>query len=498
MMQRLLVTLLFCVAAVHGADEAEDSKFSTNSYKPHEVIYRDVAIIGGGSAGSYSAVRLVDHNLSVAVIEPKAQLGGHAETYVDPSGVTVDIGVVIFEPFQLTTDYFARFDVPLVNVSSSSSGPSQFINFETGEVADWEPPSQQEVGLGFAAYGEQLSKHPDIVSGYDLNYPVDEDLLLPFREFVDKYQIDGAVRSIFKFAQGYSPLLDLPAIYVLKQFGQGLLQAVTTNTFKLLTTKNQNTHELYQRVTEFLGDQVLLNTSVVSMSREKFSQPRILVDGPEGRKLIIARKVLITAPLTKVYDTRDTFDLNKEECGLFQQFFGNGYYTGIIKNTGLSPNFTADGADPDQPYGIPTLPGLYQITSITDLPGLFHVYYGIPQPKPGEDVQRDIEAAVGRIQKAQGLPPSTPEWVIFSDHTPYNTMVKPDAIRDGFYKRLLGLQGERDSFYTGATWETQDSGLIWNYTEEHVLPQLLRSLEMRSAFVSSGDFPSNQKAITEL
>lgn len=474
MMYRLPITLLFCVAAAHKADKAEDPAFSPDSYKPHEVIYRDVAIIGGGSAGAYSAVRLVDHNLSVAVIEPKAQLGGHAETYVDPSGVTVDIGVVVFEPFNITTDYFARFGVPLIPHGGFSSNTSQFVNFETGEVVDWEPPSQEEVASGFAAYSKQLGKHPDIVTGYDLDYPVDEDLLLPFHEFVHKYQIDGAVTTLYNFGQGYSPFLDLPTIYVLKQFGQGLLEAVTTNS--LLTTEHHNTHELYERVTEFLGDRVLLNTSVIAMSRKPSRQPRILVDGPDGKKLIIARKVLITAPLIKAYEARDSFDLNSEEEALFQQFFANGYYTGIIKNTGFPTNFTAVGADPDQPYGIPALPGPYAISSIPDLPGLFHVYYGIPQPKPGEAVQRDIEAAVGRIQEARGLPQSTPEWVIFSDHSPYNTMVEPEAIRDGFYKKLLGLQGKRNTFYTGATWETQDSGMIWTYTEDRVLPRLLESL----------------------
>lgn len=473
-MRPTLINLLLCVAATCAADDIVPPELSPSSYRPHDVIYRDVAIIGGGSAGSYSAVRLVDHNISVAVIEPKGQLGGHAETYVDPSGVTVDIGVVVFEPFQLTTDYFARFNVPLVPFSGFSSGTSQYVNFETGQTVNWEPPSEEEVKIGFAAYGEQLDKHSDIAEGYDLDYPVDKDLLLPFKEFVAKYKVNGAARSIFNFEQGYSPFLDLPTIYVLKQFGKGLLDAVTTNS--LLITEHRNTHELYQRVAEFLGDRVFLNTSVVSMSRKSSGQSSILIDSPEGRKLIIARKVLITAPLLNVYKARDRFDVNVEEGALFKQFFGNGYYTGIIKNTGLPSNFTATGADPSQPYGIPKLPGLYALSAIPDLPGSFQVYYGIPQPKPGDAVQRDIEAIVGKIQKAQGLPATTPQWVIFSDHSPYNTMVKPEAIRNGFYKTLLGLQGKRNTFYTGATWETQDSGMIWRYTEDHVLPQLLESL----------------------
>ncbi|KAJ0120863.1 FAD/NAD(P)-binding domain-containing protein [Diaporthe amygdali] len=377
-MHVLLTNLLLCVAAAHGTDETKTSAFSPESYKPENVIDRDVAIIGGGSAGTYSAVRLVDHNLTAAVMEPKAQLGGHAETYTDPSGWTVDIGVVVFEPFKLHTDYFTRFDVPLIPRSSLPSSSAQFMNFETGEAVEY-------------------------VTGYDLNYPVDEDLLLPFHEFADKCSLSGALRSIYHFEQGYSEFLKLSTIYVLKQFGQGLFEAVTTSP-----------------------------------------------------KPIIARKVLITAPLIKVYDSRDNFDLSKDEDSLFKQFFANGYYTGIIKNTGPPANFTATGADPDQPYGRPTLPGLYRIASVPALPGLFQVYYGIPQPKPSEAVQLDIEAIVGRIQKASGVPPSRPEWAIFSDHSPYNTMVEPEAIRAGFYKDLLALQGKWNTFYTGATWETQD------------------------------------------
>ncbi|KAK2610097.1 hypothetical protein N8I77_003553 [Diaporthe amygdali] len=234
-MHVLLINLLLCVAAAHGTDETKTSAFSPESYKPENVIDRDVAIIGGGSAGTYSAVRLVDHNLTAAVIKPKAQLGGHAETYTDPSGWTVDIGVVVFEPFKLPTNYFTRFDVPLISRSSLPSSSAQFMNFETGEAVEWELPSPEEIGSGFSAYAEQLGRHPDIVTGYDLNYPVDEDLLLPFHEFADKCSLSGALRSIYHFEQGYSEFQKVSTIYVLKQFGQGLFEAVTTSG---LLTKN--------------------------------------------------------------------------------------------------------------------------------------------------------------------------------------------------------------------------------------------------------------------
>ena len=60
------------------------------------VIRRDVCVLGGGSAGTYTAVRLRDLGASVAVVERQDRLGGHTETFHDPvTGGTIDIGVVV-------------------------------------------------------------------------------------------------------------------------------------------------------------------------------------------------------------------------------------------------------------------------------------------------------------------------------------------------------------------------------------------------------------------
>lgn len=54
---------------------------TSQSYASADIIERDVAIIGGGSAGTYSAVRLKDKGKSVVVIEKDVILGGHTDTY---------------------------------------------------------------------------------------------------------------------------------------------------------------------------------------------------------------------------------------------------------------------------------------------------------------------------------------------------------------------------------------------------------------------------------
>src|SRR5580692_4352500 len=59
-------------------------------------IVRDVCVIGGGSAGTYTAVQLRNLGKSVAVLEKQDRLGGHAQT-VFVGGVPINIGVEVFE-----------------------------------------------------------------------------------------------------------------------------------------------------------------------------------------------------------------------------------------------------------------------------------------------------------------------------------------------------------------------------------------------------------------
>lgn len=88
--------------------------FDLKSFNLADIISKDVAIIGGGSSGCYSAISLKDKGKSVIVIEKKDRVGGNTETYIDPAtGKPIDIGVLVFHNISVVTDYFNRFDVPL-------------------------------------------------------------------------------------------------------------------------------------------------------------------------------------------------------------------------------------------------------------------------------------------------------------------------------------------------------------------------------------------------
>jgi len=50
-------------------------------------------------------------------------------------------------------------------------------------------------------------------------------------------------------------------------------------------------------------------------------------------------------------------------------------------------------------------------------------------------------------------------------------VVKPRQIREGFYASLQALQGDRDTFYAGAAFQTHSSASIWAHLEE-LLPAI--------------------------
>ena len=80
-------------------------QFDPKNYASKDVITRDVAVIGGGSTGTYAAVNLQNLGKSIALVEKENVLGGHTNTYRDPAtGVAVDYGLQAFWDSESDTD----------------------------------------------------------------------------------------------------------------------------------------------------------------------------------------------------------------------------------------------------------------------------------------------------------------------------------------------------------------------------------------------------------
>jgi hypothetical protein len=460
-----LVTLLIALNAAAALPE------NSPIWNPADIITRDVCVIGGGASGTYAAIRLQEMNQSVLVVDRAARLGGHTETFTDPiTQAKIDIGVLVWHNLDIVKNFFAKFDVPLITAEFSNAGNVQkFVDFRTGAIVSSYVPKDPSTVLG--AYAAQIAKYPYLDTGFDLPNPVPTDLLLPFGDFVGKYNLSGLVNTIFEFNQGTGDFLSTTTLYVIKLFGLGVIQSLQTG---FLTTARHDNSEIYEKAQANLSssNSLLLSSQVLATecNESKDGYIEIVVSTPSGWKLVRTKKILLTIPPT--LENLAPFELDSKQRSLFKQFNApSGYYTGLIRNSGIPDNFLLTNIGANTSFNLPTLPGLYSIDP-TGFPGILKVLYGSRTSIPSELVKKDIIASIKRLKPAGTLNATTPEFAVFASHSPFQFSVSAEAIKSGFYRQLSGLQGHRNMFFSGAAFHTQDSSLLWQFTES-LLPSIV-------------------------
>lgn len=301
---------------------------------------------------------------------------------------------------------------------------------------------------------------------------------MPFGKFAKKYGIEDAVATMWQYNPGLGDILTAPMIENQRVWGQSLVQQLSTG---FLTTKHHNNSELYSKAQAELlsADSLLLDSCVIHSSRNG-DGVTLVVQTPSTRKLIKAKKLLITIPPR--LDFLGPFDLNANERSIFGKLIDAGYYTSILNNTGFPDNLSILNARTDTPYNLPELQSIYNMQR-TGVPGLTLAYYGSPRssktfPLSDQKVKSEIVKAFKALQRAnpEKFESAEPNFVAYSSHTPFYLQARPEDTKAGFYGDMYKLQGQRNTYWTGATWRSQDSSDIWRYTEEEVLPELLKGI----------------------
>ncbi|KAG0160797.1 hypothetical protein PDIDSM_8327 [Penicillium digitatum] len=438
------------------------SVFDTKNFAKENIITRDVAVVGGGASGTYAAINLRELGTSVVVVEKENVLGGHTNTYTDPTtGITVDYGVQAYLNSTITLDFFAHFNVPVVGYSASpvSIEPA---DFKTGETVKFTPSEDLK------PWAQQLAKYPWLDATWDIPQPVPADLLLPFGEFIVKYNLTNLAYYIYFSASGLSNPLQELTINVMKMVDQAYVDESKGGG---LGTANHDNSEIYVKALAELGSSALLSSTVIATSRlVNNSGVRLVVKTPSGCKLIEAKKLLITIPPT--LGNMKPFALNVQETNIFSQFTYMGYYTILLNNTGLPSGYEWINAnDSSSTYNIPDLPGACQIIE-TRISGMFYAWYRSPLNMTQQEVEASTIAAIQNLQKAGNYTATTPTVVEYRSHTPFKLRVSAEAISNGFYEELYALQGKRSTWYTGAAMVSHNAGVIWNFTHA-LLPDLV-------------------------
>ncbi|KAK4122077.1 putative FAD dependent oxidoreductase [Parathielavia appendiculata] len=402
--------------------------FDDRSYASHDVITRDVAVIGGGSSGTYTAINLRALGKSVIVVEKNNRLGGHTYTYADPStGVTINWGLQAIYNISAARDYLSLLGV-LMGPFQPNPVTRTYADFKTGK------PVSAPKSPGFAGYAEQLHKYPYLAYSWDLPSPVPEDLLLPFGKFLTKYNIEGVGYGVYFGGQGCTNILQQLTVNVFKMIDDSYLNSMTG---AAMMPVSGNNGELYDKALAILGSDTLLSSTIVASKRSSnHGGVRLIVKSGSGRKLIKASKLVITIP--PLLNNLAPFDLDSTERRLFSQWRYSNYFSMLVNNTGLPSGFQFANAVNSSAgtFSIPNLPAPYQITG-TRIPGLFYVWYGSPHDMTEAEVKADVTAVIKRLRHTFNSTVTTPPtFVEFRSNTPFKLVVPAQAVTGGFYQEL--------------------------------------------------------------
>ena len=281
----------------------------------------DVCIIGGGAAGTYAAIKNKDLEKRVVVIEKQDRLGGHTNTYIDPTTrQPIELGVAEYEDTELVRNFFKRFDIPLYKYNFSIPGVTSVqADFTTGRPA---LPKEGDLESAWEAFQDQVAKYPTL--DYDLSnvpFPVPPDLLLPFGEFLHKYSLEDAVPYLSLYGQGWGNFVTLPTLLAIKYFPPYFFSpaSIYGSGDGALAAKDNSL--LYDKAADELGQDLLLSSTVIEMDRSGPDHVFMAVRTPTGRKIIRAKKLISAIP--PLINNLKGFDLNATEIPIFDKFQGH-------------------------------------------------------------------------------------------------------------------------------------------------------------------------------
>ena len=309
-----------------------------------------------------------------------------------------------------------------------------------------------------------------LLPGY-WNFPtpdqIPEDLLLDFGDFAKKYGIEAAVPQIVTIAGGVGTPITTPTLYMMQAFGAPMARALLTGSS--LVPSSRNNSELYSRIAEQLGDDVLYSSEMVEAERNS-SGVFAFVRSSNGDSIVIhAKRLLITIEPT--IQNMAPLALDDTEKSVFGKWQYSNLYASIVSHPSLPKNGalvnTPLEAAPSDYLAIPQLPYLARFSYIGP-PG-FRGLIGVNRTLSSTAAKRVVEDSLEQLIRAGTVPRSEGninlKWVAFSDHGAMHLRVGKEDLRKGFIQAQYRLQGRKETWYTGAAWSAQYTSLVWAFTD---------------------------------
>lgn len=258
--------------------------------------------------------------------------GGHTETYQDAeSGIAVNVGVQGWITYKNTTDFITdRMNVSVTSYDPAST-TTKYVDLTTGaELDDYVEPTSTEWLDALETYLAICEEYQDLILPGYFEFPqgdeIPEDLTMLFKDFVAKYNITAGVPKLFELTgMGVGDMMNTVTMYVMQATGVPLVPTFFGGASSLVPVSG-DVHELYDKISDLLGENVLYNTTVVSSVRGvNGSGVQLLVEGADGLQTQISAKRLLLA-IEPTEKNMEPFDLDETESSVFEKFEHSNLY----------------------------------------------------------------------------------------------------------------------------------------------------------------------------
>jgi hypothetical protein len=458
MLAQTLTTLVAIATCAAGA------ALNPATFAASDVIRKDFVILGGGASGTYAAIALKDKGKSFVVVEKGGRLGGHARTYYDPkSGKSVDFGLQIYLNDSVVTNFFDRLNTPYTAVSPAQFG-SPFIHADFAKKVLMPNYSRGSLGQD---YLDDLAKFNP--GANDLTYlktPVDPALTLTWPEYIEQTGLSNAsAYAAFNRPAIPGRLREDLALYVFNDLNDVMIRE--GQQYGAIVNANRDNSQLYRNAQAELGSSVLYNSQIIDGSRAN-NNVRLVVNTPTGRKLIVAKQVIIAMP--RILSNMQTLGLDSKEKALISQITGGQYYGGVVNNTGLLQTAAYPNRGVDTAWNVPDVPSVVTI-SPSPVDGFHYYWYTSLQATTRSVIESAVRDAISTLQTLTGAAKTTPNFVDYQDFTPLQLRVSADNINSGFYQKFNAMQGYKGTWYVSA-FNVPGSSQIFKNTMD-LLPQII-------------------------
>ena len=389
-------------------------------------------------------------------------------------------------------EYKDAFSFPeRMNVSTSGSmaftpNTNAFVDFSTGEpVDDYTAPTMDEMYAALQRYLDAITPYEDMMMPGLENFPkpgkIPADLLMPFRDFVAKYDLEAAVPQIWdSTAQGIGDTMDVPTLFVIQASGVPMVKALLGSAAAAVPASGR-LYDLYEAVAEELGDDVLYSSTIVSAKRHPHKGVTVTVQNAETGKLTcIEAKRLVMAVEPTPENVAPLRPTGREKRTLAKFGFST-VYAGILRHPSLQLSTAYTDRLPETgPSNYTEFPLASQVGRIDYLGGtedLFQFTAVGTDKDTAESMQALIQETIDTMVEAGTIPAAEGplKFEAFADHGKMHPRVSAKDLRQGFVQDMLALQGHRSTWYTGAAFSAGFSTVIWEYNNV-LLPQVVKGL----------------------